>query len=131
MCGTLIAIYNSMKKIILIDDDEMSLQSLNRLLIEWEYCTEIFLSPNLISQKILHNDYYCAIVDYKLPNSGGIEVLDLLIKHNKNIIPILISGFEIDEELIKEVKERYIYFLDKPIKIEMLKQIINTNMEKK
>lgn len=120
-----------MKKIILIDDDEMSLKSLNRLLIEWEYATEIFLNPNLISQKILNNDYYCAIVDYKLPNGDGIEVLEKLIKHNKNIIPILISGFEIDDKLIKEVKERYIYYLDKPIKIEMLKQIINTNMEKR
>ncbi|MFA7057449.1 MAG: response regulator [Candidatus Cloacimonadales bacterium] len=120
-----------MKKILLIDDDEMNLKSLNRLLIEWEYATDAFLCPSLISQEILNNDYYCAIVDYKLPYSDGIEVLDLLMKHNRNIIPILISGFEIDERLIREAQERYIFFLDKPIKIELLKQIININLEKK
>lgn len=120
-----------MKKIIIIDDDLMSLESLNRLITEWDYTTEAYLSVDDISHEIIPTSYYCAIVDYKLPNYDGIKVLNALIAKNLNIIPILISGFEIEQDIIKEIKTKYIHFLNKPIDIQRLKQIINPKMEKK
>lgn len=120
-----------MKKIIIIDDDLMSLESLNRLITEWDFATETYQSVDDISQDIIPASYYCAIVDYKLPNYDGIKVLDALKAKNTNLIPILISGFEMDQKLFTEIKTKFIYFLNKPIDIQLLKQIINPKMETK
>jgi len=120
-----------MKKIIIIDDDIMSLESLDRLITEWDFVTETYSRENDVSQQEIISSYYCAIVDYKLPNTNGIKVLDAFKKKDNKIIPILISGFEIDQELLKEIEAKYIYFLKKPIDIQLLKKIINPKMEKK
>lgn len=120
-----------MKKIIIIDDDVMSLNSLNRLITEWNFTTETYISVSDILPEIEPQSYYCAIVDYKLPNIDGIKVLNALRAENNDLIAILISGFEVDEKNIKEIESKYMYFLKKPIDIQKLKKIINTKLEKK
>lgn len=120
-----------MKKIILIDDDEMSLKSLSRVLEEWNYKTEAYISPSLIPADTSIQDFYCAIVDYKLSDLDGVKVIKSLKHQNANLLSILISGFDIDKTILNNAKTSVNFFLEKPIKIKVLKKILLNKSEDK
>ncbi len=120
-----------MKKILIIDDDEMSLKSLSRVLEEWNFKAEAYLSPALIPVDTSIQDFYCAIVDYKLNDLDGVKVINELKRRNIKLLSILISGFEIDKPFLNKIKMTVNYFLEKPIKINLLKKILLSNLEEK
>lgn len=131
MIGIIHAFNICMKKILIIDDDEMSLKSLSRVLEEWDFKAEAYSSPILIPDDISIQDFYCAIVDYKLNDLDGVKVINELKLRNTKLLSVLISGFDIDKSFLNKIKMTVNYFLEKPIKINLLKKILISNLEEK
>ncbi|MDD3501813.1 MAG: response regulator [Candidatus Cloacimonadales bacterium] len=121
-----------MKNIVLLDDDLMSLRSLEHTLNEWGYNTVSFLEYNKAFREYDFNQANCIIIDYHLQGDNGITILHKLKKAFPKLRKLLISGYNINDMTLKLNKSNFDYYLPKPIDITSLNEILKkTNKEKK
>jgi DNA-binding NtrC family response regulator len=79
--------------------------------------------------EVHHNNYGCVITDYRMPSMNGVELLEKVKEINKDVKRILVSAFDVQDDLFKDcqcVDE----FLSKPIivseLIEVVRQYVQT-----
>jgi DNA-binding NtrC family response regulator len=67
--------------------------------------------------------YRCIVSDYRMPGLNGVELLSKVKQINSEVASILISAFEIDDEVFKNCN-CIDKFLQKPIKIANMIEVI-------
>ncbi len=118
------------KNIVLLDDDLMSLRSLANTLKEWGYNTTCFQDYNESFITYDFTNTYCCIVDYNLNIRDGIYVLSFLKRKYPDLKRILISGYLINEQILRQNGSMYDFFLAKPINIMQLNEkLLQINKE--
>ena len=118
------------KNIVLLDDDLMSLRSLANTLKEWGYNTTCFQDYNESFITYDFTNTYCCIVDYNLNIRDGIYVLSFLKRKYPELKAILISGYLINEQILRQNGSMYDFFLAKPINIMQLNEkLLQINKE--
>ena len=77
-----------------------------------------FSDPDLALVHFSHNhkNYRCIISDYRMPAMNGIELLDKVKEINSDVVGILISAFEIKDDVFKHT-QCVDMFLQKPVRI--------------
>jgi DNA-binding response OmpR family regulator len=116
-----------MKKILLIDDDKSTLESLGSYLAELGYDIET-ASDGLEGLELVKNDTPDLIIsDVTMPKLDGIE-LYRLIKGMKYEIPVIFtSAYDSNEKRVEELGT--IKYIQKPINIFELNKHIKTILE--
>ncbi|MEA2103083.1 MAG: response regulator [Candidatus Cloacimonadota bacterium] len=102
-----------MKKIIIVDDDENICIILSKLLEEVGYQTEYTFSGKKGLQLINENKYDFLIVDYKLDDISGLEILESFNRYHPTKGSIMISGYADEKTKLKAEKFNTLLF-DKP-----------------
>lgn len=101
-----------------IVDDELDLAYLFRDALSQIPGTRVFAfsDPLLAVEHILTNseNYQCVISDYRMPSINGVELLEKIKEINPRIKRILISAFDVQDEVFKN-SECIDEFLPKPI----------------
>lgn len=92
-----------MKKILLIDDDEIILQTYEYLLTDLNYNVTVTNNSNIGLKLALNNNYDLIISDFKMTDISGLELLRKVKKVKKNS-NIYISTGGIGNEDLKQVK---------------------------
>lgn len=87
-----------------------------------------FTDPILALEHIQINEYAYVLVisDFRMPGLNGIDFLKKIKSLNPFVRTILITAFELDDEIFKEYSKKKIIngFLQKPIKLhELLKAV--------
>lgn len=109
----------------MIDDDEMSLRSLEHILKEWMYHPYTF---SAVGKKLFNEEWcdtLCSIVDYQLKYTDGLKIIAIMKRQYPDMRFILISGHELDNEILKKTEQMNIPFLAKPLNINSLKSVLN------
>ena len=75
-----------------------------------------FTDPNLALEHFQtnHMNYRCVVSDFRMPSMNGAELLDKMKQINPEVKRILISAFEIEDEIFKNY-QCIDKFLQKPI----------------
>jgi two-component system, OmpR family, response regulator MprA len=81
-----------MKKILLIDDDEIFAKTLMDTLVKDKYTISHFSNGKDGLNELVNNKPDLIILDLIMPQMGGLEFLEALKKIGGNKIPILISS---------------------------------------
>jgi len=97
------------KKILIIDDEELVIESLKKLLKKKGYESEIARNGEEAISKVKEGDFNLIISDIRMPEKDGIETVkeirEILKQANKEKIPeILITGYA-DEERMEEAEK--------------------------
>ena len=87
-----------------------------------------FTDPILALEHIQINEYAYVLVisDFRMPGLNGIDFLKKIKSLNPFVRTILMTAFELDDEIFKEYSKKKIIngFLQKPIKLhELLKEV--------
>lgn len=87
-----------------------------------------FTDPILALEHIQINEYAYVLVisDFRIPGLNGMEFLKKIKSLNPFVRTILMTAFELDDEIFKEYSKKKIIngFLQKPIKLhELLKEV--------
>ncbi|MCB9667626.1 MAG: response regulator [Myxococcales bacterium] len=74
--------------------------------------------------------YDLVLTDLKMPNMGGIELLDAIQAHTPHIVTIIMTGFGTVETAINAMKRGAYDYILKPFKVEEVVHAIRRGLEK-
>jgi DNA-binding NtrC family response regulator len=118
-------------KILLIEDEDLSRDSLTRLLKMAGFQVKGAASGKIALSFLTHELFDIIITDLFLPDSNGIDIL----KHAKELSPhtevILITGHASAETAVKAMKEGAFDYITKPLNFDELSILISKAMEKR
>ncbi len=120
-------------KIVIVDDEDMVLTSLNSFLaLETEYEVSIFTSAQKAIEYIKENDIDLVISDYLMPEMDGMSFLAEVKKINPQIPRIILTGYADKENAIKAINEVGLFqYIEKPWDNADLLIILRNAVEKK
>ncbi len=123
--------YKGHGTILLVDDDKYVLNSLERMLKRLGYN---FLSANnaFDAEKIyLENidSIDLLLTDIVMPGKSGEELYTTLKETNPDIKAVFMSGYIADSKALQRVSEKNIPFIEKPISLTKLANIMKREME--
>ena len=119
-------------EIVLVDDEEMVLKSLDSLLnLETEYTVSTFASAQKALKYIQNNDVDLVISDYLMPEMDGITFLGKVKAVHPEVPRIILTGYADKENAIKAINDVGLFqYIEKPWDNNDLLIIIRNGLEK-
>lgn len=107
---------NNSQTIIIVDDEEMVLTSLNSFLsLETEYKVKTFTSVKEALNFVKSNDVDLVVSDYLMPEMDGISFLAQVKKLKPEVPRIILTGYADKENAIKAINEVGLFqYIEKP-----------------
>ncbi len=118
------------ERILIVDDDESLCRTLHLILNKRGYDSETALSGEEAIRKASENSYHMALLDIRLPDMQGLELLTQLSKIQSEMDMILITGHASVETALAAVKTKAAAFIVKPIDMEELFNTIEKVLER-
>ena len=107
-------------KILAIDDEDVIVESIVRLLSAEGLNVDISLNADDALLKIGKHRYHLIITDLMMPGMDGFQLLAELHKQNVHIPVIITTGYSTMENAVKSLYEGAIDFLPKPFTVDEL-----------
>ncbi|MCC7539570.1 MAG: response regulator [Deltaproteobacteria bacterium] len=85
---------------------------------------------NAALMELSRHHYDVVISDLKMPNMGGIELLEAVAKHAPNVLTIIMTGFGTVETAIDAMKRGAYDYILKPFKVEEVIHVISRGLDK-
>jgi len=112
------------KRILVIDDDKSILRTFTRILQKNGYDIEVAETGKEAMEKAKKQSFNLALIDIRLPDIDGTELLIKLQQTLPDAVKIMITGFPSLETGIKALDEGADAYLVKPVKPEELIALI-------
>ncbi len=119
------------KRIIVIDDDKSILRTFTRILQKNGYEIEVAETGKEALEKTKSKSHDLALIDIRLPDMDGTDLLVKMQQMNPKAIKIMITGFPSLETGVKALDEGADAFLVKPVKPEELLALIEEKFKAK
>lgn len=116
-------------KILIVDDDAALRESMVSILECDGYTIDVAKNGYEAEIKIKNNNYNLVLLDIRLPDTTGIDLLSKINKSTPHIKKIILTGFPDTDSAIKSVNEKADAYLVKPFEPEKLLQVIHENLE--
>lgn len=122
------------KKILVIDDEELVIYSLKRLLKREGYEVTVASNGAEALELIKETDFDLVVSDIRMPELDGIEVVrkmrEYFLENNKNLVPVvLITGYSNDESAKQAQELKVVDYLHKPFDTVDFLKVIKINLE--
>ena len=118
-----------MKKILIIEDNELNLKLFKDILQYQNFETDTALDGVEGYEKIKNNIYDLIILDIQLPKMNGFEILEKLQKENAKTPPIIIaSACAMDTDKQKALAYGIEDYITKPIDINNFIKIVKSKI---
>jgi len=117
--------------VLVIDDEESMRDSCCLILAKEGFETDSAENGESGLAKLQETQPDFVLIDLKMPGIGGLEVLDQVKKINRDIIPIVITGYATVGSAVEAMKRGAYDFLPKPFTPEELRLIVRRGIERK
>jgi DNA-binding response OmpR family regulator len=119
------------KTILIVDDDKSILHTFTRILQKKDYKIVTAETGKEAIEGAKNNKFDLALVDIRLPDMNGTELLSKTRSQLQNTIKIMITGFPSLESGIEALDEGADAYLVKPVKPEDLLMLIREKLRSK
>ena len=121
-----------MKKasILIVDDNEGILETLSAILEEKGYRTDTAKNGMDAIEKSKTNFYNVALLDIRLPDIEGTELLTKIEETSPRMVKIMITGYASLENAVEALNLGADAYIIKPVKPEKLLALIEEKLEK-
>ena len=121
------------KRILVIDDEALVIESLRNLLKKKGYDVSIAKNGAEALQRIEEGDFDLIVSDIRMPDINGIEIVkkirEYLKQNGKEAVPeILITGYASKENLEEAKKLKVADYMYKPFNIKDFLDVIERNL---
>lgn len=119
------------KKILVVDDDKSILRIFTRILQKDGYEVDIAETGKEAIEKAETGRYNATLVDVRLPDMDGTDLLPKMQKTMRDAVKIMITGFPSLENGVKALDEGADAYIVKPVKPEELLMLIKEKLRSK
>jgi len=112
------------KNVLVIDDEPIVLDSCRRILRQEGFDVNGAFNGREGLKKIEEDKYDAVLVDWKLPEIDGMEVLRIIKKNHPDVIVVMITGYPSVESAVKAMKLGVSDYVSKPFTPDELKETI-------
>jgi len=121
-----------MKKILIIDDEQEMLNSLEKILShETEYSLKLEQDPNQALEEVKQKEFDLIITDLKMGQVSGLDILKNTSEHLPNTPVIMISGYGTIEASVEAIQNGAFDFIEKPFTSKKLLDCIKKALHEK
>lgn len=117
------------RKILIVDDDPGFVKMVDRILRIHELQISIALDGNTAIEKVLSEPPELVLLDLKLPDITGEEVLRKIKEINEDISIIVVTGFGGEQIAVNLMKAGAVDFISKPFENEVLFNAIKNGLQ--
>jgi DNA-binding NtrC family response regulator len=117
------------KNVLVIDDEPIVLDSCRRILKQEGFDVNGAFNGREGLKKIEEDRYDAVLVDWKLPEIDGMEVLRIIKKNHPEVIVVMITGYPSVESAVKAMKLGVSDYVSKPFTPDELKETITKAIE--
>ena len=120
-----------MKKasILIVDDNEGILETLSAILEEKGYRTDTAKNGKEAIEKAKTNFYNVALLDIKLPDIDGTQLLTKIEETTPRMVKIMITGYAALENAVEALNLGADAYIMKPVDPENLLKIVNEKLK--
>lgn len=117
-------------KILIVDDDETILKSLTVVLRENGYSVDTAENGREAITKSEKDAYNLALIDIRLPDMDGVQLLTAMKDTTPKMVKIIITGYPSLQNAIEAVNKGADGYIVKPIKMDELLSMIKEHLKK-
>ncbi len=118
----------STRQIIIVDDEDNALQTM-RLALEEQFDVTTTLNEYKALDILSAKDFEVAVVDLKMPNISGVEMLKQIKEVKPSTEVIMVTGYASVETARQTLKSGAFDYIQKPFDPEQLRRIIHKAIE--
>jgi DNA-binding NtrC family response regulator len=116
-------------KILIADDERHVAEGLQMLLSEDGYSVDTATDGNIAWEMVKSGDYGLVLADLRMPEVDGLELFSRMRSEGIPSEIIIITGAASVDSAVTAVKQGAFYYLEKPLKIDSLKVLIQKALE--
>jgi sigma-B regulation protein RsbU (phosphoserine phosphatase) len=109
---------------ILVVDDEEGIQRALKRVLSRKYHTDAVGSGEEAIRKLEKRDYDIAIVDLRMPEMDGFQLLRTIKLYRPETEVIIMSGSASEQKLIEAIRDQAFYFVTKPFQKEVIETLV-------
>ena len=114
---------------LVIDDEQIVLDSVSRILTEDHYQVDTSLSGREGLKKALEGDYDVVLTDIRMPDIGGMRVLRDVKRAKPSLPVVIITGYATVRSAVQAMKLGAADYLEKPFTPEQLLNAVKSALE--
>ncbi len=117
-------------RILVVDDDESVRQTFKVILEEQKYVVDTAESGREAIEKSHKNFYNAALIDIRLPDMEGTQLLTAMKETTPKMIKIIITGYPALQNAVEAVNKGADAYVLKPPKMKEVLSILKEHLEK-
>lgn len=117
-------------RILVVDDESVIREILADFLSMEGFWVRTAEDGSAALVELSRTHYDLVLSDLKMPNMGGLELLEAIRKHTPNIVTVIMTGFGTVETAIDAMKRGAYDYILKPFKVEDVVHTIRRGLEK-
>ena len=118
------------QKILIVEDDKNIRETIQSILQQSGYETDVAETGQEAEQKIKEKFYNLALLDIKLPDIEGTQLLTKVHESTPNTVKIMVTGYPSLENSIEALNFGADAYVTKPVKPAKLMNLIKEKLEK-
>ncbi len=115
-------------KILIVDDDENIRKTMKAILEEENYSVDLASNGKEAIRMSKEKMYNLALLDIRLPDMEGVELLQLLKEYVPRTRKIMVTGYPTIQNAVTAINKNADAYLLKPVDIEKLLQIVKEQL---
>ena len=116
-------------RIIIVEDDENIRKTMSNILQQKGYETDTAQTGKEAENKTRSNFYNLALLDIKLPDMEGTELLAKLHENTPKMVKIMVTGYPSLENAMEALNQGADAYVTKPVKPAKLLELIKEKLE--
>jgi two-component system response regulator RegA len=108
------------RELLIVDDDLPFRDRLSKSMEKKGFVVEAYSNAQLTSERIKNKDFDYAIVDMRLEDGSGLELIKLIKLTNPNTRSLLLTGYGNIATAVAAIKSGAIDYLPKPAEIDQI-----------
>jgi len=119
-----------MASILVIEDDRTFARILEGFLVKQNFKVTVCYSGNEGLKLFSEQTFQLVLLDYRLPDSNGLEILEALKKIQPEIVVIIMTSFSDIRTAVKAIRAGALEYITKPVNPEELLMLLKGALEK-
>jgi DNA-binding NtrC family response regulator len=103
-------------RILVVDDDQDSVELVEKILKKDGYRVVPLTDGRKVEEEIRKNDIHLAVVDLKMPEISGLDVVEMIRHHDSDVAVILMTGYATLDSAVSALRGGVVDYLRKPVR---------------